>query len=171
MWKDGKPYDSPCKTKRLLLIRYDLMPLMGLDRMERHLAKKGITPGRCQVVSDPSSTLFAVAHDGAIQQDSVEWSTFCRYETKLSRIAQASFSSACGWVRHKVEPKKSDREAAPQIVKLGRYAWALPNKNDRWAPTDKRRISTHRRLTSECAQILRSLGYSIVPVSVKEITL
>ncbi|MEM9645417.1 MAG: hypothetical protein AAF989_10510 [Planctomycetota bacterium] len=166
MWKDGKPYDSPCKTKRRLLIGYDLMPLMGLSRMERYLAKKGITPHRCQVVSDPSSTLFAVAHGGAIQRESVEWSTFCQYETKQTRIAQSSFSSACGYVRHREEPKKSDREADPQIVKLGRYAWVLSSDADRWMPTDKRRISTHRRLISDCAQILRSLGYSIVPVSV-----
>lgn len=90
MFKDGKPYGSPCETKKSLLIGYDLMPLMGLRRMERRLATKGIVPHRCEVVSDPTSTLFAVARNGKIERDSVAWSTFCDYETTLRQTTTAT---------------------------------------------------------------------------------
>ena len=156
--KDGKPYGSPCETKKSLLIGYDLMPLMGLRRMERRLATKGIVPHRCEVVSDPTSTLFAVARNGKIERDSVAWSTFCDYETTLRQIAGASFSSACGWIGCRHEEYENPLKA---------YWYTLSSKADRWLPTDLRRTRTYQRLIVDCVETIRSMGYSLVPVSIE----
>lgn len=164
MFKEGKPYGTPGKTKRDLLIGYDLMPLRGLGKCERLLAARGITPHRCVVSTCCESTLLAVTLAGELQADSVSWAVPCDFEQTPRQISGASFSSACSWTSRELEDSQPDDSKV-----LSRWAWTLTDyERDRWVVKDKRRASTTRSLIRQCAEILQNRGYRIVPIRINQ---
>lgn len=164
MFKDGKPYGTPCRTKRDLLIGYDLMPLHGLRKCERLMAARGITAHECAVSTCYDSPLLAVSLAGELQPDSVSWSVPCNHETRLRQIAGASFNSACGWVAKELELSQPDDSKV-----LSRWSWTLTDyKRDRWVVKDKRRASTTRNLIRQCADIFQRCGYRIIPIRISQ---
>ena len=162
MFKGDASWGTPARTKRSLLIGYDLMPLNGLAKCERLLAKNGIHARRCEITTCDCSTLLGVTHHSNLKVDSCCWSTFCDYENRLRQIAGASFDSACGWVGDEIE--KTHLNDARTLV-----AWFMTltdYKVDRWTVRDKRRATTTRKLIADCAKVFQRHDYRIVPVRV-----
>ncbi len=166
MFKDRVRWGTPERTKRSLLIGYDLLPLAGLSKCERSLAEKGIVASRCVMSTCRQSRCLAVAHRGKLQVDSCCWSTF--YHGKagepLHQITGYSFSIACGWVAQRLETT-ARREA--QTLATWRFTLSDYTVN-RWTVKDKRRASTTRKLLAACAAVFQKHDYRVVPVIVNE---
>lgn len=64
--KDGKPEPNAFKSKRSLLISYDLMPLIGLRNMERRLISKGKIPTRVKIKPDNNGDFWVCARNGVL---------------------------------------------------------------------------------------------------------
>jgi hypothetical protein len=66
--------ESLGKTKRDLLIGYDLMPLRGLRKTERFLIAHGVRLVRCRIVPFARGPFWSVAVTGRISLDFGAWS-------------------------------------------------------------------------------------------------
>ena len=167
MFRNGRAWRSPERTKRSLLIGYDMIPLHGLRRCERLLAERGIIARRCTIETAAESTLLGVSRYGDLQRDACCWSTFGAAYTdcrgRLRQIAGASFSLACGWVATQLDRTPHWDDART----VRRWRHTLTDYTvDRWTVKDKRRATTTRRLIAQCAAVFERHDYRIVPVRI-----
>lgn len=68
--RDGKPKPEVYKTKRSLLISYDMMPLIGLRNMEKSLISRGYILTKVHVVKDETGPFWAMMRNGKLDLQS-----------------------------------------------------------------------------------------------------
>ncbi len=162
MFRDGKANGTPARTKRSLLSMYDLLPLIGLGRMERALKLRGIVARRMRVVVDTSSHIFSAAVAGRCDLDAAEYSVVCDWLTLKSNRVAASFQFLCGWLaRHELAAGLNGTQ-----MEACQYTYLiLRDGPNRWLPVDKRSCRKADRMGAVAAEACLACGVSLVPVS------
>lgn len=143
--KDGRPRGF-FKTKKSLLISYDMMPLRGLRRCERDLNKEGKIV-RGDLVQVERSDHFVPYKNEKPDIDAIDWGCD-RPEYELCLSSWASYAS------HELPISKD------QAKLLQEYYW-------RSYLRDKRRRKPLGKLQPQAEQILYDLGYTIQSVEFK----
>ena len=123
-------------TKRGLLIGYDMMPLLGLRRMERRLLKRG-TIERVRLASDPKARKWGAVKNG---QPLI---AFASWQGGLSDSRRRAFQSLAGFVLDEV----GDNAVARRL--LYRLWW--PTLYKRRAP----------KLERQARELICRLGYKV----------
>lgn len=164
MLKNGKPHGTPCTTKRSLLIGYDMIPLLGLRKMERRLESKGITAHRMRVVACPSSTVFCAAVGGVLDLKAAEWSVCCDYVCGKVNRAAVTFRGACGWMRAASGKVVRFDLSESQAAALGQV-WMGHHRDsgDCWSQEDRRRTPTFERYGKLAVEAFLEHGVTLVP--------
>lgn len=146
MYKDGKPYSHTVeKTKRSLLIGYDMIPLQGLIMCEKQLKAKGIEARkvRVHICQDHEAECYMPTVHGKITVKLASYSnwTMDRNKTLMTTTLFFAYDS---------DLPKEDRNILNQ--------WYHFPKND------GRRKSTYKRLCDECDNIFYAYGIAVYPV-------
>lgn len=160
------------RTRRGILVGYDLMPLRGLEITRRLLEEQhGMRLRKCGIFAGRSK-MFACSINGRIDIDSVGWPVPSEYAGTMKNVSGASLASACGWAATKF----ASRISAEQRAILGRAAYnedrarlAKPVGDydcDWWRARDGRRQLTLEKNASQGAEMLVTLGVRLVPIVV-----
>jgi hypothetical protein len=130
------------KTKKSVLISYDLLALRGLKETERYLAQNGMGVVRSQMLCDSKSKCWSAAVKGELSQPMAEFSVTsdCKFRT---------FAAALHWLdlEYRDSLTEADRQAMGDIV------WSIDVDSKTWQPKDGRRRRTFRRNLILCAEI------------------
>lgn len=171
-WKGRIPHDlSLHRTKRDILIGYDLMPLRGLAKTERFLRSKGIEIVRtvCSVCSPSRRQAFCLSVAGVLDIKSMEWSITHTGGGEWWKIHDPrgietlTFASACGYAGQDDGPPglNPDERRALEIVWWGRIEL---DKADPTQPRDKRRRKKHTEAWKAARDIFERYQMSLAPV-------
>ena len=97
--KDGEPRGF-AKTERDLLIGYDMIPLMGLDKMRDELNREGkIARGRLVETDDGGAIMVAFRH-GQPDIDAIDYGCSARKATGVGSRHDVCLWSLCSYVSY-----------------------------------------------------------------------
>ncbi len=107
------------KTKRSMLVSYDMMPLRGLAETERVLISKGMTPARVKVVKDKGGIYWAFARNGVLD---LRWESLSASEEEaFSQAAQREELPWFVWSKTaNICLKRTEKLRAKSIAELKR---------------------------------------------------
>lgn len=129
-------------TKRGLLIGYDMMPLLGLDRMERRLKKRG-TIERVRLVADRAATEWGAMKDG------VPIISFAGWQGGLSDTKKRAQKSLAGFLTDQFE------WGSKELLALY-HLWMPPFRKNSC------KTIIRPKLVKQALGIIRGLGYDVV---------
>lgn len=167
-WKDGKMCSSLERTKRGVLISYDLIPLTGLKKTEDRLRSKGIVilPTSVTVCSEGERTGYGltikcrldfcsldIMHEGNmhywgwVEEGGNKWLTLhCAYSH---------------WTNH-------CKDSGEKKI-LNELFWFKLDVDNPELPHDKRRKSRLNKLREQAAEIFKKRKVEIVPVRAEKL--
>lgn len=148
MFKDGKPHTCTLeKTKRSLLIGYDLMPLRGLAKTEKHLRSKGYEAKRAtaRIATDgePFDAIVPVVN-GKLVAELLSWSNW------TVEIEQ-SLSSATLYFTDRLPVG----EEVDQLV-LRKFFW-----------TPRQQIKRREQRAAKAKAVLEKSGITLLPIVIQ----
>ena len=165
--KDGEPYDLTFhRTRKSILIGYDMMPLMGLERMAKSLASNGIDIVRCRLAESTveSRHAYCVEVMGKLEPYSMEWSIVHTGGGVWKVEDHRGQVDLCWWSTEFYLQSNCNKLTEDEKTALGYFHWHDRDYSDPNQPRDKRTRKTFEARKADVAKVFERLGVRLVPV-------
>ena len=144
----GRPHSSPEKTRRCLLIGYDMIPLRGLEKTAVLLRDRyGLVPRRCRLRASDGDGCWTLAMRGRLSLSAASYPVH-------HDCAARAFSAACGWLVHARRNSLTEDE----YKALMDVWWTVKDRRWPWRAEHRRQRRRYERQAAKAAAVIGRLG-------------